>query len=246
LKTRDYMGARYAHIESLQKANTFEAVEAAANHCLDMHRLNRGDNQGIRYLTPHVLIRIGKDQEAYDFMMWWSTTGQKSNYNWADTKVPFLDVKNADVFEDPSGIFLRKYSDSSHAIAVALIKLRLLIDLRALQNSNMMRCKLPQEVIDRVREQLVSNPVRNNREILHSADLTPQITKLEAQVDQCYEFVNRENKYFWPALLNPEPYLGHSRGDKGEMLLYLNYSYAAWDETPGAIDAIRKKMAGVM
>lgn len=203
---------------------------------------------GVRDLTPHLLLRLGRDQEAYDFMKWYATTGNESDYDWGDMSLPFLDVKNADVFEEPS-VFLRKYGDSSHVIAVTLIKFRLLLDLRALQNTNVMRGKLPQELIDKVREQLVSNPVRNNKEILHSGDLTSEIKKIEAQVDQMYGYVKRENKHFWPAMLNPEPHLGqkppyHSRGDEGEMQLYLNYSYAGWEETPGAIDVIRKKMAG--
>jgi len=113
----------------------------------------------------------------------------------------------------------------------------------------MMSGKLPREVIDQVREQLVSNPARNNKEIRRTIDLTPQIKKIEAKVDQCYEFVNRANKFFWLALLVPEPHLGerpeyYSQGTEAEMQLYLKYSYAGRKETPGAIEAIRKQMAG--
>lgn len=248
LCTRDYMRARWAHIDALSQVRTYEAIEAAVNHCLDMHRLCRSDNMGIRYSTPHLLLRLGKDQEAYDFLKWYALINMTDDYDYGDMTLPFLDIKGADVFENVTG-FMPRFSALSHVVAVTLTKLRLLIDLRALQNSNMMRGKLPQELIDKVREQLVSNPVRNNKDILHSDDLTPRIKEIETQVDQLYDYVKRQNKFFWPALVDPLPHLGqkpeyYSFGNEAEMQLILNYSYLAWEETPGAIDAIRQKMAG--
>lgn len=39
LETRPYMRARYAHIETLLKVKTFEAVQVALEHLMDLHRL---------------------------------------------------------------------------------------------------------------------------------------------------------------------------------------------------------------
>jgi len=37
-ETRDYMRARYAHVEALMEVESFEAIKAPVDHCLDMHR----------------------------------------------------------------------------------------------------------------------------------------------------------------------------------------------------------------
>lgn len=70
LQTRDYMRARYGLLESLSKIRTREAVQAARDHTMDLFRLCRGDDMGVRNMTPALMIRLGQDQEAYDFMKW--------------------------------------------------------------------------------------------------------------------------------------------------------------------------------
>jgi hypothetical protein len=67
-ETRPYMRARYALIESLLKIKTSHAVQSALNHALDMLRLCRGDNIGVRDCIPAMFLRLGKDQACYDFI----------------------------------------------------------------------------------------------------------------------------------------------------------------------------------
>ena len=67
-ETRPYMRARYALIESLLKIKTSQAVQSALNHALDMLRLCRGDNIGVRDCIPAMFLRLGKDQACYDFI----------------------------------------------------------------------------------------------------------------------------------------------------------------------------------
>lgn len=69
--TRDYMRARYAHVEALLEVQTRTAVARALEHTLDLFRLNRSDNLGVRNLVPSLSIRLGRDQECYDFLKWW-------------------------------------------------------------------------------------------------------------------------------------------------------------------------------
>lgn len=61
------MRARYGLLDNLRKIKTVEAVQAALDHALEMHRLCRSDNMGIRSLTPALMIRLGKDQERMIF-----------------------------------------------------------------------------------------------------------------------------------------------------------------------------------
>ena len=152
-------------------------------------------------------------------------------------------MKDADPFESTE-LFTRRFADLSFVVAGALIKIRLLLDVKALQNSIFLGEKVPQEVLDNIRGQLVSSIVAGNKDIMESKDQIPLIKKLESQVEELYKAVNSSNKFFWPALLRPGSHLTarpqmYSQGTVEHMQLVLQYSYASWVETPGAIDMIR-------
>lgn len=54
---------------------------------------------GARATIPRILLRLGKEQECYDFTKWYGKVWEGRNYNW--TKMEgFLNIKNVDVFED--------------------------------------------------------------------------------------------------------------------------------------------------
>lgn len=246
LETRGYMRARFALVEALLKIKTYAAVEAAQGHIMDLLRLCRGDNMGVRDLVPALDLRLGRDQECYDFCKWWATTGQEDHYDWGDLDNPYLDVKNADVFEPLPANLIGKWPSLSHSVAIALLKIRLLMDLRALQNSLVIGDKVPQEILDGVRGQLVSGSIiADNKSIIHAKDQAPLIEKIEVQVQELYTAVKDSNKHFWPALLKPGKHLtarpeAYSHGSVAQMQLILQYSYDAWMETPGAVDVIRE------
>ncbi|TIA15320.1 hypothetical protein D6C80_05215 [Aureobasidium pullulans] len=121
-------------------------------------------------------------------------------------------------------LFTRRLGGLSHAVVVVLIKIRLLVDLRALHR----------------------NIIAANKDAVKSQDLSPEIQKVESQLNELCRYIAKANKHFWPALLDfgrdltakPAYY---SRGDEREMQLYLAYSYGAWKETRSAIGVIREK-----
>ncbi|RFU26167.1 hypothetical protein B7463_g10180, partial [Scytalidium lignicola] len=247
-ETRPYMQSRYALVEALVKVKTHRAVQSALDHLLDMLRLCRGDNQGVRDVVPALFLRLGQDQECYDFIKWWATTGEESDYDWGDMERGYLDVTDADVFEDVD-IYTRRHYGLSHAVSITLIKIRILHDLRNLQSSTEVAktASLPQEILDNIRAKLVSTIVTGNKEIMDSNDQGPAIEKLESQVAQLYKAVEKTNKHFWPALIRPGNNLKarpsyFSHGTPEEMQLVLQYSYDSWLETPGAIDLIREQV----
>ncbi|KAH4650967.1 hypothetical protein HBH79_249750, partial [Parastagonospora nodorum] len=53
--------------------------------------------------------------------------GQDSHYDWGNMDLPFLDVKNANVYEDPSYV-TGEYGDPHHITALVLLKLKLIQD----------------------------------------------------------------------------------------------------------------------
>ena len=106
---------------------------------------------GMRYLIPGVMLRIGKDQEAYDFMKWcqsfhisftflltfvfcrWCT--RSDDHDWWNMKKRFLHIKNADVFEPVLNRFVGTYGPSlEFTAAMTLIKFRLLSALKEIKS----------------------------------------------------------------------------------------------------------------
>lgn len=250
LDTRPYMRARFAHIEAMLSVKNYLAVEKAHEHVMDILRLNRSDNMGVRDLAPVLKLRLGRDQECYDFCKWYATSGQDSHYDWGNMELPFLDVRGANVLE-PVRAVMTSFPDLSHIVALALLKIRVLLDVRALHNSEVIGSKVPQEILNNVRGELVSGSLLvENKSLLKTQNQTALILCLETQVEELYNTVEKENKYFWEALLEPGGHLEakpeyYSSGSVEQMQVTLKFSYDAWVETPGAVELIEHIMEEV-
>ena len=246
LETRPYMRSRFALVEALLKIKTYAAVDSADAHLMDMLRLCRGDNMGVRDLVPALKLRLGKDQECYDFCKWWATTGQRGDYNWGDTDLPYLDVKGANVLEPLHENTVHKYASLSHTVANTLLKIKLALTVLALRKSNLVSEKVPQDILDAIQEQIVNGtPFAGHKDVMDKTQQASILQKLQAQTRRLYAAVGEQNKYFWPTLLNPGRHLttrpgAYTSGSVEEMEIMLQYNYNAWIETPGAIDVVRK------
>ena len=242
------MRARFALVEAILEVNTYDAVEKAADHLLDMCRLCRGDNMGVRDLIPALLLRLGKDQECYDFIKWWKTTGSRRDYDWGDTYLPYLDTKNADVLE-PVDYICEEYDEISHNVAATLLKIRLLLGVKkALQSTVTLseRESLPPEVLNKIQDDLLRGTLGKRWDDMDFTQRSELVNTLSSQIDKLYASVNKGNRYFWSALLKPEPHLKsrpnmYSPGSAEEMKLVLQYNIHAWRESLGAIECIKEK-----
>lgn len=73
---------------------------------------------------------------------------------------------------------------------------------------------------------------------------------MKGQIDVLYKAIQKFNKHFWPAFVNPDDDLTGvcelpdtpSLGSPEEMKLLLQYNLDTWAETPGAIDFIMEKV----
>jgi hypothetical protein len=149
-ESREYMRARVALVEALLKANTAQAVTSSLDHLLDMLQLCRIDPMGARDVVPALYIRLGRDQEAYDFCKWWAIAGHDSKHDWGDVNAPYLDTNAADVFEGVE-LFTGSRFYLPHVVAVTLLKLRLLIDLESLQRAKEIAGPhVPREILDTI------------------------------------------------------------------------------------------------
>ncbi|KAL3472688.1 hypothetical protein BJX99DRAFT_234978 [Aspergillus californicus] len=243
LETRDYMRARFAWASALGDMGTRTGVEEQLAHFMDMLRLCRSDNMGVRSLVPALMLRLDRDQECYDFAKFWFTVASESDYDWGNMDLPHLSIKGADVFEEVK-CFTDGYPDLAQLVAVTLLKIKLVLDLEALQKStNTAGSKVPREVLDNIRSHVPRSPIiSKNREFVQSDDHEGTIKTLREQVSQLYQAVARTNKHYWKLLLSgKEPQLpdAYSQGSIEEAQLSVSYTVDAWYELPAAMDFIR-------
>lgn len=88
---------------------------------------------------------------------------------------PYLDVKGTDVLEPPEAL------QFGHAVCVALIKVRIFLDLQhMLRSTRAFERAMPREIIDKIRgSALLSGVVVSRKDILHaSTETTAELLRL--------------------------------------------------------------------
>ncbi|KGO37356.1 hypothetical protein PEX1_011870 [Penicillium expansum] len=217
-----------------------------------MLRLCRSDNMGVRDMVPALMLRLHKDQDCYYFINWWVLSTRNPWYDWGISPTSCPDSRRADVFEGVGG-FLNKCGDISHTSCLTLLKIKLLLDLMRLeQSSSSLASRFPPAILHQIQSSVPQNPVVcANRSIMDGeAGTRPtMIRRLKKQIDTLYQDVHGANSDFWTAIVNPPnrarkfPTV-YGNGSAEEIQLMIHFNYAAWVETPGAIDFIKAKVHG--
>lgn len=244
--TRPYMRARNDLAAALLNLRTGEATEEALGHFLDMLRLSRGDNLDVRHQVPALYLRLGQDQAAYDFLFFFAQA-QRDKLEWFKVDEPFLNLEGMDAFRpfhgefDPSELYL----DLSFLVDLTLVKIRLWLDLTEIDKAIAdLGDKAPEDRTELVNEYARSDVLLSRMDIVQRPDYKEVIADLWDQVRAMYAEVDKANKYFWPAIVDPTPYanpaLGlYTRGSREEVLVKFRYAWYSWAETPGAVELIR-------
>ncbi|RMI96047.1 hypothetical protein CDV36_016357 [Fusarium kuroshium] len=241
--TRPYMQARFDYITAVLNVRTGEAVEVALNHSLDLLRLCRGDNLGVRSQVPALHLRLGRDQDAYDFIKWYSVRGD-SHYDWRDMSLPFLDMHGEDAFEaiEESA----HHVELSFFVALTLIKIRLMKDLECLQGFLQNNPTATGEArYDHLQEEAMSDILLRRPDIVAQDNHEGTIAELRCQALQSYRMVKERNPHFWPGIINPNLYAYsvptiYTLGSREEAVLVFRNSWYSWSETEVAIQFIRE------
>lgn len=249
--TGTYISARFLLADALLKNfgtvhPREEAVGTALNHLLTLLAFNRADPLFLRTVIPALYIVLGKQQHTYDFVKWWATKYTLDpEVNWNDPNMPYLDIRDADIFEPPVEEWRRSEGREfhlSHPVIVMVLKLRVLLDLVAVQNARrFLRGLLPAELIGLVQDNLVDpgSIVAHRPEILRgtTANISSHIMTLRRQIKQLYDDIAQENHDFWPlmfaafrdpaaAVMNRP--IGYTREPEEEARYAVGYTIAGW------------------
>ncbi|KAI1440402.1 hypothetical protein F5Y02DRAFT_347200 [Annulohypoxylon stygium] len=243
---RPYMTARFELVSALLNIKSGLAVEEALEHSLEMLQLNRGDNQGVRGHVPALYLRLGRDQDAYDFIKWWGTIGAAGDYDWGNVEKPYLNLHDQDVFE-PAENIISEIDDLGKLVSLTNIKVRLSLDIQVLAKEfgkPGRRNASYDEKMEIVREHAVGDILYKRRDIVERSEWSDILESLRRQVETLYKRVHRRNKHYWPALRSPERYAAamptmYSPGSQEEVNLVFRNTWYSWAECPAALELVR-------
>lgn len=246
LGTRDYMRYRLAMVQGMTNMNSRESSEAQLQQYMDMLRLCRSDNVGVRDNVPGTMLRLNKDQECYDFIKFWATIDEDhDDDDWGDMMPPYLDIKHADVFETPDK-FLADHGPIGHLVPLILLKIKLSLDLSVLErrvSKSAGGTVVPPDVLDEI-----SPVIKANRALMEGVSRPAKMQNLKLQIDALWKQIDKNNAHFWPALMDPYQHLQawppyFSMGSLEEAQKVLQDNYDVWAETPGVLDLVKVKMS---
>ncbi|TRX92218.1 hypothetical protein FHL15_006833 [Xylaria flabelliformis] len=245
--TRDYMRARCAAADALLQIDTIKAVEKALAHFQDMLRLCRSDNLGIREVVPGLLLRLGREQECYDFLKWWAVTDYNNDRD--DVSRPYLDICGADAFE-AVGAFVSHLS-LSQLVILALLKLRLYLDIESYDSEYadfQSWLSWPPSPADFMRP--IGEIVKKKVRTITSSDVPEISESLKDQYQALFQIVHKENPHIWEALVDTSedpPYLPstYSHGSIEEAIVGAYQCKKAWAESWDAIIMIESEIGNL-
>ncbi|TLS28282.1 hypothetical protein PpBr36_00013 [Pyricularia pennisetigena] len=255
---RSYLQARFDLVTALLNIRTGEAVEAALGHATAMLHADRGDVMGVRSIVPTLLLRLGRDQEAYDFIKWYATVPH-DRYKWGDPAEPFLNLSSQDATEELDDTALAKLSLEKLPLlaALVLLKVRLALDLANLTDFVAKRQDAAaaagdeqdelQEKAQWVREEAMSDILHKRPDLVSRCGTSRGESLQEsnrAQIEKLIAATSARNKHYWPALHDPTQYSHQSptvyaRGSREEVSLAFRETWYGWSETPQALDFVK-------
>lgn len=235
-------------VEALSLPSSREGVQLSLDHMMEVLRLGREDRVRFRHLIPFYMLRLDEDQDCYNFIHWWLTTGKSPSYDWKDDTAPYLDHVDVDAFE-PVNRFCTPDIDIDFVVATTLLKVKLSIDLKNLRTSQELKSKLPLEIVHLVRDSIPrSNIILSCSKKMHQANYDLDIAKLDKQIDVLVEMGQKVNPFIWRAYMRAYhhdtteyPTSISSSQHMREAKKVLEYSLPTWKETDGAIDYIASR-----
>ncbi|PYI07748.1 hypothetical protein BO78DRAFT_442659 [Aspergillus sclerotiicarbonarius CBS 121057] len=232
------------HVESVvaQLDNSFDIL----GNCMHMTHCK---NSRIPQQVPQLMLRLGRDEDCYGFVKHATKKEGDLCRNEHCSHTLLLDYPRNDNPFEPLNYSDEKFLDPSHTIALTLLKVRLLLDLRRMEECEVaVGPKVPTEILFMIQSYVpFSSIVSNSKEFLKSKARREKIKTLDIQIEDLYKRVKKDDKNFWVLLVGPD---SRQVADvdpcpKGRwwMRILLNENSVSWAETPGAIDVIKAKVA---
>ena len=200
-RTDTYMAARYKAVNAMLQLEPEWNTDTTLGHCMDMLRLSRKDELHVRDIVPNLLMLLGREQECYDFIKWWSIAlSQKQDLN--NLARPYLNLKGANVFEPISKLDLGSLS-LSNLVTLTLLKVNLRLDLSPYEDEDYLMSgsfdDYGESPLDRKTCDLVRKKMR-----IRSFDGQKAIESLERDYKKLVGLIEDANLHFWDLMANDD------------------------------------------
>ncbi|KAH6618312.1 hypothetical protein B0J18DRAFT_483663 [Chaetomium sp. MPI-SDFR-AT-0129] len=220
------LGPGEAAAVALLHVGTSQAAETALEYLLEILQSRRSSSLSAD-AVPALLLRMGMEQECYDFIKWFATL-ERERYDWENKNLPFLDIRFADVFE-PVGVFCKGTDVTlSHLAVLALLKLRIRLDLEA----------------GKAADRRPGITARAMLRVWNRHQVSEAIINLTEQYHTLFQAIQDRNPYFWEELLDemkedPRLPASYSCGSELEARVAVFMCKQAWQESEGALGTVK-------
>jgi hypothetical protein len=237
--TRRWLQAKYLMTDAIMRhSGTLDAMTKGLDQFLCVLYFDRSDALGVRYRIPSLMIRLGQDQDCYDFIRWWEATPEAAG----NPKTRFQLVKRGDLMEKPT--FIRQFP---FLVACLLLKVKILQDIVYLKISRKVLSKrMPAELCIQISKGVIQSPASARFVGLATEALTIREGETLLHCHQIAAAIVRADREFLPklldcseAVLSFRPVERSVAAHKGSATV-MRDAYPAWQETPGAFDLMRK------
>ncbi|KAM0715024.1 hypothetical protein Q7P37_009489 [Cladosporium fusiforme] len=205
-----YLHYRYIYARAVIRLGGHDGVSLALDNCSEITRLDKNNlknGQTAREFVPGLFLRLGRDQECYDFLKKYCVGNLEEIY-----------AGEGGSLRQPA-----RAENLNHA-------------------DEFLGNKLPAELFNQIRSYKIGpatkiHPARV-KAIEKREDLTPFLSKIEAELLQLRSYVNALDSDYWPAIADPEKYRKLQPMYQPELPITeaLSQTYDAWAETPGALE----------
>lgn len=230
-----------------------EVVEEVLQAYLELIGTTFSDDTCIRYEIPGLQLALGQEQEAYDFVKWWGTVGAGWTYSLQHMNLRPDSLTGQDPLEEPLHVWthLRPWSQPplAHVAAVTLIKVRILLDLRAVTCARIaFRGVIPNEIIDEICKHSVGAIITSRPDILRRSDgvVMDLMGVLVRQIEKLYDSIRFSNPLFWAMMVQGMTQFPGAQSHEGSLQREAYYSrklsYTSWALTPDALKFVRLLM----
>ena len=188
---------------------------------------------------------VGRIQEAYDFLKWWTIVSNDGSYDWGDTDLPYCDLKDENMYEDLSALKLHQFTQVHWLVNLFLIKYKLLVKLLA--ERELYECFL-MGTHSRVGNESPVRKLRGVSVVLQTIEdyavsrRGRYVSVLKGQLVKLCKMIDKANKFLIPDLLNPTPLLSQippqymSRETQDEAYSVVEWELDHWKSDPKILE----------
>ncbi|KAK5955914.1 hypothetical protein OHC33_002487 [Knufia fluminis] len=247
--TGTYLNSRFELTDDLRVVNTLDSLTEAREHLFEMLRLSRLDGCGNDEAVPGLLLQLSEDQKCYDFIKFYARLSAEPAYDPEDLTKPFLNIHDADPYE-PIHHLLYPPLRLTHLSALLLLKIRLLHDMNLVMMANILKHRLPAEVVDRIKTVGFLSSISFAHKDCAWKDLVNKFATVANAIKRLLVLIHKHNAYFLPTQLLywnhiEKRALQYEKGSIEEMQFAHQYSYVSWQASGRDVIIVLCKWLGV-